>query len=119
MNKDQRLPQRPSGKGQSVPPPEPIVPRPLAPPPAGARENPEPAYQAPPNASPPNAPGTRKAVYTVIESGNTERRRWVRIGIAFVNRDGSYNVLLDALPVTGTLHIRDFPAREAGEGEEE
>ncbi len=31
----------------------------------------------------------------------------MRIGIAFENRDGSFNVKLDALPVNGTIHIRD------------
>lgn len=48
----------------------------------------------------------KKAVYTVAPRPNN-RTQWVRIGTAFVNRDGSLNVLLDALPVNGTLHIRD------------
>jgi hypothetical protein len=47
-----------------------------------------------------------KAVYTVVERPNN-RTQWVRIGTAFENRDGSLRVLLDALPVNGTLHIRD------------
>ena len=52
----------------------------------------------------------RRAVYTIIESESEGRKsRWIRVGIAFVNRDGSLNVLLDALPVNGKLHIRDFP----------
>lgn len=55
---------------------------------------------------------SRKAVYTIIEQGRGSRR-WVRIGIAYVNPDDSLNVLLDALPVNGTLHIRDFPLPEA------
>jgi hypothetical protein len=36
------------------------------------------------------------------------RKYWNRIGIAFVNGDGSLNVKLEALPVSGELHIRDF-----------
>ncbi|MBF0491819.1 MAG: hypothetical protein HQM15_03470 [Deltaproteobacteria bacterium] len=32
---------------------------------------------------------------------------WTKIGVAFVNRDQSLNVLLDALPLHGKLHIRD------------
>ena len=62
------------------------------------------------------ATGTRKAVYTVIDP--TERNpkaRWVRIGIAFVNRDGSLTCLLDAHPVNGRLQIRDFPTSEGDE----
>ena len=30
-----------------------------------------------------------------------------RVGCAFVNRDGSYNLFLDALPVNGRLHMRE------------
>ncbi len=36
---------------------------------------------------------------------------WTKIGVAFVNKDQSLNVMLDALPVHGRLHIRD---RRAG-----
>ena len=32
---------------------------------------------------------------------------WTKIGVAFVNRDQSLNVLLEAFPVHGKLHIRD------------
>ncbi len=32
---------------------------------------------------------------------------WVRAGSAFVNRDGSLNVLLDVLPLDGKLHVRE------------
>jgi hypothetical protein len=56
----------------------------------------------------------RKAVYTVIErlDGETKRSFWVRIGAAFTNRDGSYTVKLDALPVNGMLQVRDWTTRE-------
>jgi hypothetical protein len=56
----------------------------------------------------------KKAVYTVIDriDGEGKRSFWVRIGAAFVNRDGSFNVKLDALPVNGSLHIREWPVRE-------
>lgn len=53
----------------------------------------------------------RKVVYTIIEreagEGRDAKSFWVRIGSAFVNRDGSWNVKLDALPVNGTMQIRD------------
>ena len=52
----------------------------------------------------------RKAVYTIRNEG--EQSYWTKIGVAFVNSDGSFNVLLDAVPVNGRLHIRDFPAAE-------
>ena len=46
-----------------------------------------------------------KIVYAIIERG--ARRHWLRIGLAFPNRDGSLNVRLDALPLSGQLQIRD------------
>lgn len=55
----------------------------------------------------------RKEVFTIIEDDNLERPIFRRIGTAFVNRDDSLNVLLDALPVSGKLHVRDpLPPRE-------
>ena len=54
-----------------------------------------------------------KIVYAIVERG--PKRYWLRIGMAFVNRDGSLNVKLDAFPVSGQLQIRDqsppLPAR--------
>ena len=41
------------------------------------------------------------------EDGSKERSRWVRVGVAFPHRDGSLNVLLDAIPLSGRLQIRD------------
>jgi hypothetical protein len=44
----------------------------------------------------------------------------VRAGSAFVNKDGSMNLLLDVLPLDGKLHVReaaerrDAPAPAAG-----
>ncbi|MCL2825158.1 MAG: hypothetical protein FWD57_14300 [Polyangiaceae bacterium] len=51
-----------------------------------------------------------KLVYTITERG--ERNHWVKIGVAYVNRDGSLNVKLEALPINGTMHVRDWTARE-------
>ena len=48
-----------------------------------------------------------KDVFTVVTTEGFERPFWVRIGVAFENSDGSLNVKLNALPVNGTLHIRD------------
>ena len=46
-----------------------------------------------------------KVVYTVQE--RAKRNLWLRVGTAFMNRDGSWTVRLDALPLSGTLIIRD------------
>ena len=48
-------------------------------------------------------------VYTIIERQNTDhnnRNFWMKLGVCFTNRDGSYNVYLDALPTNGKLQIR-------------
>lgn len=59
-------------------------------------------------------------VYTIVEGKPDDKKFFVKIGVAFVNRDSSINVKLDALPVNGQLHIReqqerdDPPARDCG-----
>ncbi len=45
------------------------------------------------------------AVFTIVEQD--EKALWRRVGSGFVNRDGSYNLYLDALPVNGRLHMRE------------
>ena len=65
--------------------------------------------------------GKMKIVYAITSreakpgiGATTPRKYWNRIGVAFVNRDGSLTVKLEALPVSGELHIRDYvpPAPE-------
>jgi hypothetical protein len=51
-----------------------------------------------------------KVVYVISNRG--ERRFWNRVGVAFVNSDGSLNVKLEAVPVSGEFHIRDYTPRE-------
>lgn len=58
-----------------------------------------------------NGTSKRKIVYTIIETGEG-RSIWRMVGAAFVNRDESLTVLLDALPVNGRLHIREPGERE-------
>lgn len=36
---------------------------------------------------------------------------WASVGVAFVNRDGSISVSLDALPIDGKLHMREVTAQ--------
>ena len=52
-----------------------------------------------------------KGVFTIIEADQMERPIFRRIGTAFVNQDQSLNVLLDAAPISGKLHIRDLPKK--------
>lgn len=61
----------------------------------------------------PSAPATRqpKVVFTVIDRENG-RSFWTRIGSAWVNRDGSLTIRLDALPVNGVLQVRDPDDRD-------
>jgi hypothetical protein len=46
-----------------------------------------------------------RVVYSIVERNS--KKHWLRVGIAFVNRDGSLNVRLDAVPINGQLHIRE------------
>jgi hypothetical protein len=58
-----------------------------------------------------------KDVYVIYDAKTEgERSRWVRIGVAFDNKDGSLNVLLDALPLSGRLHIRERESDPTGNG---
>lgn len=47
-----------------------------------------------------------KDVFNIIE-GKDGNARWVKIGNAFVNKDGSINAFLDAYPRDGKIQIRD------------
>jgi len=52
-------------------------------------------------------PATRLAVYSIIEREGMDKAYWTKVGAAFKNRDGSYNIHLDALPCNGKLHLRE------------
>ncbi len=50
----------------------------------------------------------RLQVWAIPESRDGEKAFWVKIGVAFTNRDGSINLILDALPLgTNRLQIRE------------
>ncbi len=53
--------------------------------------------------------GKRLAVFSIREGKGGSI--WVRAGSAFVNKDGSLNVLLDVLPLDGKLHVREAAER--------
>jgi hypothetical protein len=54
--------------------------------------------------------------FTVRSRGEGKKAYWARIGSAWTNRDGSFTVRLDALPLNGELVIR---ARKEGEQDAE
>lgn len=64
---------------------------------------------APPAAQ--KSPSKRLAVYTIIDKPGNEKSTWTRVGHAWINRDQSINIHLDAFPVNGKLHVRDYPER--------
>ena len=53
-----------------------------------------------------------KAVYVIVENDRLEKPLFRRIGTAFVNKDQSLNVILEALPIEGRLHIREPRAHD-------
>ncbi|HSP78999.1 MAG TPA: hypothetical protein VLQ93_10745 [Myxococcaceae bacterium] len=53
--------------------------------------------------------GKRLAVFSIREGNGGSL--WLRAGSAFVNKDGSLNVLLDVLPLDGKLHVREAAER--------
>lgn len=59
------------------------------------------------------AKGERLDVFTPIER-QEQKSVFVKVGAAWVNRDGSINVTLDALPVNGRLHLR-IPSPQSDE----
>jgi hypothetical protein len=46
------------------------------------------------------------AAYNIIERKNG-KSIWSRVGSAFKNRDGSFNLFLDAFPIGGRVNIRE------------
>ncbi|MHB1844361.1 MAG: hypothetical protein ACYCWW_05940 [Deltaproteobacteria bacterium] len=67
-----------------------------------------------PQASQARAPAKRLVVYTIIDKPGTDKSFWQRIGSAWVNRDQSINIQLDAFPVNGKLHVREPSERPEG-----
>jgi hypothetical protein len=55
-----------------------------------------------------------KVCYVITQRG--EKKYWNRVGVAFLNHDGSINVKLESLPVAGDFQIRDYVPREENAG---
>ena len=41
----------------------------------------------------------------VVKNPTDEPEKWLRVGTAFLNKDGSLNVELDVIPVSGVVRI--------------
>jgi hypothetical protein len=55
-----------------------------------------------------------REVYTIISGADVNKKdRWVRIGVAWPNKDGSETVQLYALPVNGKLQLCSPRVRSA------
>lgn len=50
---------------------------------------------------------TIKDVFAISDIERDQKGRWTKVGVGFVNRDNSLNIILDAYPVSGRLHVRD------------
>jgi hypothetical protein len=44
--------------------------------------------------------------FAVREDLSSKKTYWTRVGRAFINSDGSYNIYLDAIPLGGKMQIR-------------
>lgn len=56
-----------------------------------------------------------KSVWTMVErstGGAGQKTYWTRVGVGFVNRDGSITLRLDAIPVNGALQVREWEPYE-------
>ena len=48
-----------------------------------------------------------KAVFAIVDKGPGRKPYWMKIGIAFLNSDSSWNIYLDAMPFDRKLQIRE------------
>jgi hypothetical protein len=58
-----------------------------------------------------------KQIVAAVERGEGEAKKsyWTRVGVAFENRDGSFNLRFDYMPARmseTTIQLRDFDPRE-------
>jgi hypothetical protein len=73
----------------------------------------EPLFKNPAESAPAKPATKRLVVYTIIDRPGTDKSLWWRIGSAWINRDLSINIQLDAFPVNGKLHVREASDKPA------
>ncbi len=49
-----------------------------------------------------------RVVCPVMVGKNADKTVWLRMGVAYENRDGSTNIYLNALPTNGKLQLRPW-----------
>lgn len=54
---------------------------------------------------------TTQAIYGVVQREGMEKGFWTRIGTAFRNQDGSWNLRFDYLPTDPSVTVQMRPAR--------
>jgi hypothetical protein len=52
--------------------------------------------------------------FTVRNRGEDKKAFWARIGSAWTNRDGSFTIRLDALPLDGEIVVRPRKDEDTG-----
>ena len=67
---------------------------------------------APRPPSPRRTAATEFVAFCIVDRGDATTS-WIRCGRARLNRDGSLNVRLDALPLNGELHLRPVDTNSA------
>ena len=58
---------------------------------------------------------TTQALFGIVEREGRDRGFWTRIGTAFQNQDGSWNLRFDYVPTNGSATIQMRPARVSEE----
>ena len=53
-----------------------------------------------------------KDVFVIKETADKGFTQWIKVGVGFINQDGSINVILDSVPLNGKLQIRDRKSKQ-------
>ena len=51
-------------------------------------------------------------VFQVLDRGDDRKSFWSEVGIGFENKDGSINIMLNAVPLTGKLQLRKYEPKK-------
>lgn len=57
-------------------------------------------------------PRKRWNVYSIRKRPGADRSFWMKVGVGFMNADGSINLYLDATPLDGKLQLREWKEEE-------
>ena len=50
---------------------------------------------------------THKA-FQIRDRGEDKKASWTEVGVGFTNKDGSINLILNAIPIDGKVQLREF-----------